>query len=417
MRRAVLAGLLTIVLTGCSQLPTGEASASMGSEAATATAAAPSTTPQPTSLDVATPDPSPTTSLATPTELVSLPDGLNAFSWARTHLVMDPTGEAASTTVSIGRLGSTASFVASVPRTDGYVQTLAEGPFVAVLVGSTDGATIDVHDAGDGSIVGHAVFAGWVSGFALDPEGREIYASTQSGAGDVEIHRVRFDGAEAVTLLRFHVGEAGNVPDDPYGFALTPSGSLVAIACTLAASCRFWVAPPDQDVGPAIPLATGVPRICWVVDASDDWLLVEDIDTCGADTGDASLPLRAISLEDGSSHLLNEGPNLLPGRLAEVNGRAMVLASTRALDWSTSDVVALAVDGGDRQTMLSALPNDPDSLTGWFGVDRQRLVDPWVLVERWGIDPASDREPANARLLNIATRRVIELASGTFGWR
>lgn len=172
----------------------------------------------------------------------------------------------------------------------------------------------------------------------------------------------------------------------------------MAIACLKGDSCRIWNVPPSAMPDSPMVVARGCLPICSIVDVSDRWLLARDRDACAADTGDSPLPLRAISLVDGSTRLLHASPNLLPSRLAEVDGRTLALASTRSRDWTTSDIVSIDVETGDRRTLLSGLPNDNDGGSGWYGVDRQRIVDPWVLVQMWGVERTPDTEPPPAKV-------------------
>ena len=93
-----------------------------------------------------------------------------------------------------------------------------------------------------------------------------------------------------------------------------------------------------------------------------------------------------------------------------------ILAADRPGDWSTSDIDSIDLATGHRQTLVQGLRNSVDGLSGWLGVSSNPLVEPWVLVAPWGVDSTSLTTPPNARLLNVATKELIELPPGTFGW-
>ena len=157
------------------------------------------------------------------------------------------------------------------------------------------------------------------------------------------------------------------------------------------------------------------PIVCSVVGSARDWLVVYDDATCFGDTGDSPMPLRAIDLRDGTSRLLGS-EHILAGRVTDVGGRVQVLAADRPGDWSTSDIISIDLATGHRQMLVQGLKNSVDGLSGWLGVSSNPLLEPWVLVAPWGVDDTAPTTPPNARLLNVATKELIELSPGTFGW-
>jgi hypothetical protein len=373
----------------------------------------PSTSSNGFPLPIPTPMPSPSPAMS-----VSVPDGLDRFAWARTRVDSDADGNVVATEVSIGWLGSTATLTERIDRPRGFARTFVRGEVAAVVTYREGQATIELRKP-DGSSLGRIdVVApiGSPDDVLLDPARSQLYAAVRLPAGGVDIRRLSFDGATATTLLRLDERFAvDGIPTERYGFALAPDGSVEILACAKRDGCRLWRVGADEDAATGGPrtLAPETPIVCSVVGATLDWLVVTDDQACTADTGDAPLPLRAISLRDGSSQLL-ANDHVIVGRVMEVGGRAIVAASLRSDDWSTSEIITIDVESARRGTVLRNLKNSEDD-AGWLGASPFPLVGDWLLIGPWGGSLTSLVEPPNARLLNLSSGRVIELPPRTFG--
>lgn len=66
------------------------------------------------------------------------------------------------------------------------------------------------------------------------------------------------------------------IPTENAGFALTPSGDLVGLACPEARPCRLWRIGPADLAGEPLELPAAVPVFCSLVGASDRTLAVYD---------------------------------------------------------------------------------------------------------------------------------------------
>jgi hypothetical protein len=411
--RWALVVLAVLVVAGCAA--PAESSPGATAEPASTSAPAPIASPLPPASIEASVEPQPSPSPA-PTA-VSLPDGLDGVAWVTGTGVLNASGEWESTLISMGRLGRPASASVSLPRADGYARTVAAGDYAVVLVQRGAASSIRVYRVADGVLVGESRPGGPVDPehLAVDPARGVLYAGVGLAGGGLEIRRIALDGSASTTLFalddRF---TADGIPTDRYGLVVATDGRLVVAACA-DGECRVWRVAPGEAAGSPVRLPAGTPELCSVVGATDQWLVVYDEEMCTADTGDAPFPLRGISLASGQSFRITDVSQVMASRVMVEDGRAVVVASHRSQDWSTSDIEIYDVRTGAMRVLVTGLPNEPDGTLGWMGVSSQQLPSPWVLVEPWGIDPTGP-STLPARLLNVTTGRVIELPLGTAGW-
>ena len=411
MTRHGLIGLLALALAGCSLqqvVPTSNPIDATTSPHASPPTVEPTPRVAPSGFTVVGPAGMPT---------IAIPAGLEDVAWSSLRIEVDATFESIATHVSAGRLGATASIMQTIPSSAGQVVARTAGDVVAIVTRGETSAVVDVRRIGDGAGLGRVELPTLaMDELALDPGRAFAYAAVAREGGGVEIQRLTFDGRARTTLLTLdkRFTPAG-FPHERYVFTLAPNGTLVVLACGAADGCRLWrIAPTDALAKGPLSLAASTPIVCSLVDASNAWLIVYDDDTCIGDTGDSAMPMRAISLRDGSSRLLGT-EHILAGRVIGDETHAQVIVSVRSADWSTSDIVGIDLATGRRRTFVHGLANAADGMSGWLGVSHRMLVDPWVLIGPWGGDLVLGTNPPDARLLNVATNELVELGPGSFG--
>ena len=341
------------------------------------------------------------------------------MAWWHVDLDLDDASNPVSAHLAAGLLGSPESFTVTVPAGDGFLRAYGAGSNLAMLTSRAQAATLVVQDLAAGrELQRYELTTPQVGAVAIDPARSVAYVAVQRPIGGVEIRRLSLAQSASTTLITL---DKRFTPDgqaiERYVMTVDPDGVLVVEACAEADGCRLWEVGPNEASAKPRTLAKGLPIVCGAIGATRDWLVVYDDATCWADTGDASLPIRAIDRRDGSSHLV-DARHLLASRVIELGGRTYVLASVRTDDWSRSDIVSIDVESRAEVTHVRGLVNaSSETQLGWLGVSPMPLPPPWVLLETWGVDPAVDGVPPAARLLDLTTDQVIELNPGTSGWR
>src|SRR5262249_15570409 len=149
--------------------------------------------------------------------------------------------------------------------------------------------------------------------------------------------------------------------EDRFDFELTPSGSLVVIACGRADGCRVWEVPPGAKAPPPpIKLAKTTPLACYAAAALDDVLLVYDPAACSDEDG-IPLTVRAMSLGDGSTRAVASERRILVKRVVDVGGRPQAIGSVVAAGDSYS-IDAIDLETGHRSVLAGPIRQATDSL-------------------------------------------------------
>lgn len=319
-----------------------------------------------------------------------------------------------SSHVMAGILGRPASIDETVPWSDGFLEVHGALDVIGVVTTGPKEASIAFWSVSDGRRLGDKLDAAGISNVAIDPARGVAYLAIARKTGGIEIRRVALGGTAATTLIELDKRfTPGGIPVERFDMTVDPDGTLLVEACAKADGCRLWTVPAGVLVAAdPVTLRPAPPIVCGIVGATREWLVVSDDAACTADTGDAPLPIRAISRADGTSHLIADG-HLGAGRVLEFQGATYVVANDGAFAGATIDIVSLDVVSGTKTVHLRGVPPGADD--SWLAVSPQPLPSPWVLLEPVFIE-ATALPTIPARLLDLATNQVIELPMGTFGW-
>lgn len=262
----------------------------------------------PTSTPIATATPSttatPTTTPAPPTS-IDLPLGFDAIPWARAPF---NDGDADTFPIAIGILGKPAT----TTRTSTSQPTVwADGEAVLIEI---NGAT-EVVDAGTGTTIArydrneleldgvppNNLNYYFARRFITDVARGYLYLLSSNRDG-VQLRRFDLDGSNEALLAVLGPDPGRDAWDADV--VLGPSGEVIATACpsdpamVVDFRCRLYVAPSGAD-GPIRPrfLPAKAPRPCFLMAASESWLIGSQYEYCHADGGSpVAIPYFAVNL-------------------------------------------------------------------------------------------------------------------------
>jgi hypothetical protein len=384
----VVLGLVGLALTGCG---TG----SVPSSASNASVPGPGS-----------PDPS-SVMWSSPSRTVALPDGLDRVGWAWLDEHVDTNDNFVGATVVAGLLGSTASL-----RVESSGQVAVGLDVLAVVRGEVGQFTIEIYRISTGARLGQAEVVALVGNIQLDGErGLMYYEATQTGVKS-EIHRVRFDGSDDTVLVELGPNHArAEMPNgvDMSGYTLAADGTFVAEVCD-ATGCNVRIAAPDDPATTDIDVVGDTPSLCVVVGATPRWLVAYDADACFADTDEAPLTVRVVDVADGTTRLVNAGPNFEATGLVEAAAGPQIVVRQRLANGGHS-LSLVDVATGTRQVLIPTLPStvDTNGDTVSYAPWRDRLPAGWILLVPDRDDlPAEGAPPAP--LVNV-DGRTIEIPS------
>lgn len=378
---------------------------------------APSNPPGPTASSAADHSAQPTIGVSPSSVLPSLDPAsppIDEIAWWGVQQEAGPSGPVASHLMA-GVLGRPSSIDETVAWKDGWLEVHGAGNVIGVVSHGPKQASIAFWSVSDRRRLGDKLNAAGISKVAIDPARRVAYLSIALKGGGIEIRRVALDGTVATNLIELDARfTPDGIPGERFDLAVDPDGSLLTEACGKLDGCRLWTVPADAKNAPApVTLAPSPPIVCRIIGATREWLVVYDEAACTADTSDASLPIRAISRADGTSHLVAD-EHLGAGRVIQFEGRTYVAANDGAFAGATIDIVTVDVASGAKVVHLKGIPPGADD--SWLEVSPQPLPSPWVLLQPVFIESTA-LPTIPARLLNLETDQSIELRMGTFGWR
>jgi hypothetical protein len=338
-----------------------------------------------------------------------------AFAWWGMQADGGANGPVA-THLSAGLVGHPATITEAVPSADGLVSVFGAADRIAIVLQAAGRVTVSFRNVRDGSTTARHAFASTgIQALELDPVHDVAYATVALVGGGVEIRRLSMTTDASATLIsldrRF---TPDGIPTERFDIAVDPDGALIAEACAKADGCRLWTVAAGAAAAPdPVTLTPTPPILCRIVGATRSWIVAYDDAACTADTGDAALPVRAISRADGSSHLVTDR-HVGAGRVIEYEGGTYVVASDGASAGATIDVVTFDVASGARSIHLHAVPAGTDD--SWLAVSPMALPSPLVLLEPTFIESTA-LPTLQGRLLDLATDEVTLLPLGTSGWR
>jgi len=335
----------------------------------------------------------------------AVPDAIATFAWAGMHGAL----------LYGGVLGHGPTIRASVGELFGYPNPVTAGGLIVVAEeAGANTQRLRVWRGTDGAQVGDFLSSGSYATIAADPDRQLVYTAAQQPAGGVEIRRRTFDGATNDVLLTLDKRFTPDaIPTERYGLTLDPDGVLVVEACGDDDGCRLWEVPPDAAKAPKPRTLPGHPPIvCQVVAADRDWIVVQDDAACWADTGEASLPVRAIRRSDGVSHLVTED-HVQVGRIVRVDAKTWLIGANDFVMGASVDIVRYDIVTGARLTLATDVPPGVPDQT--IAVSPTVLPGSWVLLQPVFV-PETGLPGSSARLLDLATGNSIALPVGTFGW-
>ena len=339
---------------------------------------------------------------------------IDTIAWWGVQQETGPNGPVASHLMA-GVLGRPASINETVAWSEGWLEVYGAGDVIGVVSHAPNQASLSFWSVSDGQRLGDKLSAAAISKVVIDPIRRVAYLAVAQKVGGIEIRRVALAGTAATRLIELDARfTPDGIPRERFDLAVDPDGSLLTEACGKRDGCRLWTVPAGARSAPGpVTLAPSPPIVCRIVGATREWLVVYDDAACTADSGDAPLPIRAISRADGTSHLVADG-HLGAGRVIQFEGGTYVVANDGAFAGATIDVVTLDVASGAKVIHLKGIPPGPDD--SWLEVSPQPLPSPWVLLQPIFVETTAV-PTIPARLLNLQTDQVIELRMGTFGWR
>ena len=336
------------------------------------------------------------------------------LAWWGVQQDTDSNGPVASH-LTAGVLGRPASIDERVAWADGPLEVSGAGGVIGVVDRDPKQPSLVFWSVPDGRRLGDKLDATGISKVVIDPARGVAYLALALNSGGVEIRRVALDGTSATNLIELDARfTPDGIPRERFDLAVDPDGNLLTEACAKRDGCRLWTVPAGANIAPKpVNLAPAPPILCSIVGATTEWLVVYDDAACIADTSDAALPIRAIARADGTSHLVADA-HLGAGRVLQFGGATYVVANDGAFAGATIDIVTLDVESGAKVVHLKGIPPGPDD--SWLEVSPQPLPSPWVLLQPVFIESTA-LPTIPARFLDLATGQVIELPTGTFGWR